>query len=362
MKGILLIFGLVCTFLIDAEAQDLSARFSEHQAEIDSVLTVEMESRKIPGLVYGIYSGNSLVVINALGYADVQNQAPTKPGSVFALASITKQFTASAILILQQDGKLSIHDKVSQHFPECPDEWKEVTILQLLNHTSGLPGLYSGGRFNRSAYSGIKEMSAERIRKNYRYWDKAFQIDAIKTDQLNYTPGERHVYSDVGYVVLGIIIDNISGSYRNFLQDRIFTPVGMHSTYIIDQQIVRPMEARGYSLKDGVLINIGRNGGDEIPSHYGVFSSVIDLQKWDAALNTNAILSAASKKQLWTDYKLVDGSSMGYGLGWKVFELGNKKLDSHTGSTGTEILKLDEDEITICVLTNLDNNGNNRVR
>lgn len=357
---IILVF-LMLSLVSVTYSQDIKL-YKKRKSTIDSMLMEEMKNRKIPGLVYGIYGKDTLIMANALGYADVQNMAPTRINTVFELASITKQFTSTAIMILQQKGKLKVTDQVCNYIEDCPEAWKGITFLHLMSHTSGLPGLYGGTGFNKQAYSGIDTMSSQRVRNRIRSWDKRFAFDAIKSDKPITPPGEKFNYSDVGFVLLGIVIDNITGSYRNFLKENIFEPIGMHSTYILDQQTVHPYEARGYSLKNGELINIMRFGQNEIPSHYGIFSNVIDLQKWDEALNSNLILSDESKQIVWSANKLNNGKESNYGMGWFVLNLGKKKIISHSGVTGTEIIKLVTDEVAVCVLTNLGFNDNDRVR
>lgn len=360
---LLLVFLLLSCWSVtfSQEIQEIDL-YQKHKTKIDSVLTEEMKIRKIPGLVYGVYGKDSLIMAGALGVADVQNMAPTRLNSVFELASITKQFTTTAIMILQQNGKLNVTDEVCIYIEDCPEAWKGITLLHLMSHTSGLPGLYTEGGFNYEAYSGIDTMSNQRIRKQLQNWDKEFTIDAIKSDKPNTLPGEEFTYSDVGFVLLGIVIDNITGSYRNFLKEQIFDPAGMNSTYILDRRAVHPYEARGYSLSDGELINIMRFSQQEIPSHFGIFSNIIDLQKWDNALNGNLILSDESKKTLWSVYELNNGENTDFGLGWQVLDMGKEKIISHSGITGTEIIKLVEDEMAVCVLTNLGYNGNDPVR
>ncbi len=355
------IIFLMLSFWSVTNSQELDT-YHKYKSDIDSVLTEQMKNRKIPGLVYGVYGKDTLIMAGALGVSDVQNMAPTRINSVFELASITKQFTTTAIMILQQEGKLEVTDEVCNYIEDCPDAWKGITLLHLMSHTSGLPGLYGEDGFNNQAYSGIDTMSNQRIRKHILRWDKSFILDAIKSDKPKTSPGEEFNYSDVGFVLLGIVIDNITGSYRNFLKEYLFEPLDMHSTYILDQQTVHQYEARGYSLRNGELINIMRVTQQEIPSHYGIFSNVIDLQKWDEALNSNLILSDESKQILWSGFKLNNGEKSDYGLGWNVLDLGEKKIISHSGITGTEIMKLVNDQIAVCVLTNLGYNGNDQVQ
>ncbi len=354
---------LVLTLAFNAHSQDIREVIRQKQPAIDSLIRKEMEALRIPGLVVGIGDRDNLVMLEAYGLADVQNGAPVQTNTRFELASITKQFTASAILILEQQGKLSIDDKITKYIDYAPPEWSEITIRHLMTHTSGLPGLYSDGNFNKSAYSGLAYLPKEEMIKYVGniHITKERLILATKTDKLDFTPGDKFNYSDVGYVTLGIIIDNITGSYHDFLQKEIFDPVGMTSTYLVDQEKIHPLEARGYSLKNDTLINIRRFWQHELPSHYGVFSNVEDLYRWSKALDTEEILTNESKEKLWSVTTLNDGSISDYGLGWDISGIKGSRIVSHTGVTGTSIYKLPDEGLTIIALTNLGFNGNDGV-
>jgi CubicO group peptidase (beta-lactamase class C family) len=200
-------------------------------------------------------------------------------------------------------------------------------------------------------------MSGKRVRKEYANWSKQFLIDALIKQEPQHLPGEIFHYSDPGYALLGIVIDNISGSYREFMENRIFKPLEMNSTYLVDQRTVHPFEARGYSLRQGNLVNIQRYHNIEIPSWFGVFSNITDLQKWDAALNSNLILDVKSKELLWQNYTLNNGELSGYGLGWFHIELGSYNFVQHGGITGTDWIKFPDNDFSVILLTNLGFNG-----
>ena len=334
-------------------AQPATAESQDKIEAIDRYIEQVMHNKKIPGLVFGVFGKDSILLTRAYGLADVQNQGPVRAETVFELASITKQFTASAILILQQEGKLHIDDPLNKYFPECPESWNEITVKHLLTHTSGLTG--------SDDYPGINDMSGERVRKEYANWSKQFLIDALIKQEPQHLPGEVFHYSDPGYALLGIVIENITCSYREFIETRIFKPLEMNSTYLVDQRTVHPFEARGYSLREGELINIRRYHNIEIPSWFGIFSNIPDLQKWDAALNTDLLLTKSSKALLWQNYSLNNGESIGYGLGWFIIELGGYELLQHGGITGTDWIKFPEENFSVILLTNMGYNGADQV-
>jgi CubicO group peptidase (beta-lactamase class C family) len=329
----------------------------EKSREIDEYIHQEMEERKIPGLALAVIHKGEIIKERGYGLADIQNQVPVKTNTVFELASITKQFTASAIMILHQEGKLNIDDPINQYLEEAPENWKEVSIRHLLTHTSGLPAIGQG-------FTGFKEMAREDLLKLRRVnLTKDLAYKAAKTDTLRNTPGEKYAYSDVGYFLLGLIVQEASGMhYREFLQKKIFDPAGMDTAYILDQVKIHANEARGYTLRDGELVNLRRIWEFEVPSHYGVFSTIGDLAKWDKALYSNKILSQESKELMWQPMKRNNGMPSPYGFGWTIWQRGDKKIIDHTGITGTQITRFLDDKLTIVVLTNLGKWGQSKVR
>jgi CubicO group peptidase (beta-lactamase class C family) len=341
---------------LSVNGQSVIKKEKQLSTEIDNYIKVEMEKRQIPGLVYGICEDENLIEVASYGYADLQNLGPVQNNTVFELASITKQFTAGAIMLLVQDGNLRLTDPINLYIENCPATWNEITIKHLLTHTSGLPAMGKGntGALSLSPMEYIQTISTQNITKQVAY-------AVVKTDTLDFQPGDRYSYSDTGYFLLGFIIDNISGSYREFIQNRIFDPVGMKSSYILDRISVNKFEARGYTLRNGEIVNIQRSQDHEIPSHFGIFSNIEDLQKWDNVLNSNTLFTNESKILMWKDTKLNDGSFTGYGFGWKVKELNKKLIVWHQGVTGTEIIKFVDDKFTVIVLTNLGNGRFDRV-
>lgn len=333
------------TLMSGFSAQPISKLVEEKAGVIDAYIKEQMTERKIPGLVYGICDKNGLVRAKAFGLADIQNQSLVRENTIFDLASLTKQFTAVAIMLLVQDGRLKLSDYLCQYIQECPDNWKNVTILHLLNHTSGLPTV---------GYSGLKTLNSQQAYEMLGInFTKELGFISIKTDTLEFVPGEHFLYSNVAYMLLGIIIDNATGSYRNFMQKRIFDVAGMKHTYITDQTSVHPFEARGYTLIEGKHANIRRIWDFEIPSQTGIYSNVNDLSKWDSILNTNGFLSQQSKQVLWKSAKLNNGEQIHCGAGWFTRTFNNRLIVSHTGFTGTEIVKFIDDSLCIIVLTNL---------
>lgn len=345
-KRICWLFLLGVWLASTAEAQPIVD--SSASVAIDRYLADEMQQRQIPGLALAVCYQGRILKEKGYGVAEVQHQSPVTPETVFELASITKQFTASAIMLLVQEGKVELDEDIHTYLPDAPEHWRGITVRHLLTHTSGLPDMAHGfSGFDDPSFGPIGiDISAE---KAYR---------AAKTDTLISTPGEQYTYSDVGYFLLGLIVQEAGGMpYREFMQTRIFDPVGMTDTYILDQAVIHPQEARGYTLQDGELVNIRRVWNYEVPSHYGIFSTVGDLARWDSVLYTEQVLTDESKAQMWSPMKLTSGRPYPYGFGWKTWTINDRLITDHTGITGTEIIRMPDDSLTIIVLTNLGRRG-----
>jgi CubicO group peptidase (beta-lactamase class C family) len=284
----------------------------------------------------------------AYGLASIQNDAPVTPNTRFAVASVTKPITAVGIMLLVQDGKVELDAPVSRYLTEAPAAWSAMTVRHLLNHTSGLPEIGYGWaeRDNQDREELVRMIGLDRpTEQRYRI---ALQ------DTLWFAPGTDWVYSDVGYFLLGVITERASGmSWRNFIRERIFLPLGMTASYVSDGWTIYRDEARGYTIRDGTLANIRRVWSPETPSDWGIFSNVADLARFDAALNTDRLLSEQSRRTMWAPTELPGEQSFPYGLGWEVWRLRGHRAQYHSGFTGAEFLRLPDDSLAVIVLTNL---------
>lgn len=308
---------------------------------IDDYIQTEMNSRRIPGLALAVVRNGVVEKMRGYGFANLEHDVPVTPDTVFELASLTKQFTATGIMILVEEGKVQVEDPILRHLPNGPESWKGITIRHLLTHTSGLPGLEDG----------FKAARAGGPRLNY---STTQLFDAATKDALGFAAGERFQYSDVGYFLLGMIIERASGQrYREFLEDRFFKPLGMSSTSVLDQWRILKHRAAGYTLREDRLINIRRVSQTELPSHYGIFSTVKDLAIWDGALSAARVVKPATLAQMWTPVRLNYGGDYPYGFGWFVDERRGHRWISHAGITGTELSRFPDDKLTVIVLTNL---------
>jgi len=309
--------------------------------EIDDYIRREMQARRIPGLALAVVRHGAVEKLKGYGFANLEHEVPVTPDTVFELASVTKQFTAAAVMTLVEDGRVKLDESIVTYLPPSPDVWKPITVRHLLTHTSGLPGLARG--FNSL------QQGPERV--NYSTADL---FESATKDPLDFVPGARFQYSDVGYMLLGMIVEKASGRrWGTYLDERFFKPLGMASTSVLDHQRILKHRAAGYTIRDGELVNIRRIWDIEMPSHYGVFSTVKDLVTWDAALESGRVLTPGSLAQMWTPLKRNDGGTGLYGFGWGVYDRRGHRWISHTGLTGTEYSRFPDDRLTVIVLTNL---------
>jgi D-alanyl-D-alanine carboxypeptidase len=321
------------------------AETSGQAARVDSLVASVMRERRIPGAAIAVIENGKVVFRKAYGIANLEQGTPLTVDHVFELASVTKQFTAAAIMMLVREGKVGLDSLISRYIPETPPGWARITVRHLLTHTSGL-NTASVPRIGDSAPLRISTKTA---------------LDFTAQQPMRFQPGQDAWYSDAGYFLLGMIIEKASGqSYRQFLQQRIFDPLHMSATSILDKERVLKGRVSTYTVaRDGVWLNWRRDWDHELPAFFGIFSTLDDLVKWDAALRTGSLLDSAALRQIWTPAKLDNGQyarvfDQYYGFGWDLNDLRGERTVGHGGASGTYILRVLEKPITVIVLTNRD--------
>jgi CubicO group peptidase (beta-lactamase class C family) len=293
------------------------------------------------------FTGSALVardgqVIFSKGYgmANAEWEIPNTPKTRFRLGSITKQFTAAAILLLQEGGKLSVQDPICKYISECPKIWEPITIHQLLTHTSGIP-----------SYTSVKSPEEFRQLSIKRVTATGF-VDSFKSKPLEFTPGEKMTYNNSGYFMLGYIIEKVSGkSYEAFLQENIFTPLKLADTGYDTHERILKNRAAGYSLRNNERINSDYLDMTVPYAAGSLYSSVEDLFAWNEALFSDKLLSAKSREAMMT----VNKNNYAYGL--VVDQKFNRKLVIHGGGINgfsTMLARFPEEKITVVVLRNAD--------
>ena len=319
----------------------LLARVAARADDVDDYIQAEMKRQHIPGLALAVVKQGQVEKSAGYGLANVEWNAPVRADTVFQIQSVTKTFTASAVMLLVEEGKIGLDDKITKYLSDLPESWNAVTVRHLLSHTSGIKDF-------------INEPTVD-MRKDIEPGDV---IESLRKLPLNFSPGEKYAYSNTGYHLLAMIIRKVTGQYwSDFLQERVFDPLGMADTRVISLSNLVTNRASGYLWVDGRLQN-GRFIAPTILAYAGggLRSTVLDLAKWDAALYTERILKRSTLEQMWTPMKLNNGSNSGYGLGWGITNYQGHRLLSHTGShmTGfkTALARFVDDKLTVIVFTN----------
>jgi len=329
-----LLFALVC--LVPMQAQENEG--------VDDYIRHEMAVRSVPGLAFAVTENGRIIKEGAYGLANIETRSPVERESVFELASVTKPITAVAVMMLVQEGRIGLEDSIGKYVADPPQAWHDITIRELLSHTSGLKE-YGLVQCNGSELLDISTKQ---------------QFDDVVKSPLSFPPGTGTQYSDPGYFLLGMVIEKVTGQkYRDFLQARILEPVGMSHTSILDQSAVIPKRVSSYTSREGHLKNARRAWQHELPSWYGIWSTVDDMVRFDTALSSGGLLKRETLQQMWTPAKLKNGKpatieEMPYALGWFVLSTAGHRIVAHPGWTGTFYLKYPDDGASIILLSNLD--------
>jgi CubicO group peptidase (beta-lactamase class C family) len=303
--------------------------------EVDDFIRGEMERQKIPGLALAIVRGGEPLRSAGYGLADVENDVPVTPETVFKIASLSKQFIAAGIMLLVEDGKLSVDDRIGSHLEGTPETWKDITLRHLLTHTSGIVR-------EAPAFDPFK------IQPDITVIQSAWPLP------LEFAPGEKYQYCNVGYFALAEVITRVSGQpWEDFLQARIFGPLGMTATRATNAALIVPRRARGYDQIGPLLSNAA--GNIAVRPSGAFLSTVLDLAKWDAALNSDSPLTRESLTQMWTPARLNSGETSPYGFGWKLDPFESRRQIHHSGSLAgfkSHYSRFPDDKPSIIVLTN----------
>jgi CubicO group peptidase (beta-lactamase class C family) len=310
--------------------------------EVAQFVRTEMLQQHIPGLTLLVSRNGKPIRTEGYGLSNIELNVPAKPESIFQSGSVGKQFTATAVMMLVEAGKVALEDPLTNYFPSAPASWKQVTVRELLSHTAGF-----------TDYPKDFDM-----RKDYTEEELLKIVEAIP---LAYPPGTSWSYSNLGFLTLGILIHKVTGEfYGDFLQERIFRPLGMSTTRVMSEADIIPNRSAGYRLVNGQLKNQEWVSPSLNTTADGaLYFSILDLAKWDAALYTEKLLKRASLAQMWTVAPLHDGkpNSGHYGYGWFIEVNNGHRVIEHGGAWQgfeTQISRYVDDGLTVVVLTNLE--------
>lgn len=308
--------------------------------ELDSELT-ELYAADEPGAAILVVDDGEVVFRRAYGMADVELGVALEADMVFRLGSITKQFTAAAILLLAEEGKLSIDDPLTLHMPDYPVENEVPTIEHLLTHTSGI--------FSYTAIPGYMQTT---VRQDLTTDEL---VAEFQDRPVEFAPGERWNYSNSGYVLLGAIIERASGqSYADFVRQRIFEPLGMADSHYGGRAII-PRRVSGYGRSPDGWINAAFLSMTQPHGAGALLSTVDDMAKWDAALHGGGLLAPESYEAMTNRYRLNDGTEADYGYGFSLSTLRGRQVIQHGGGIfgfNTFAVRVPEEDLFVVVLSN----------
>lgn len=316
---------------------------SAEWAALDSILHASYPADG-PGATAIVVRDGQVLYRGAAGMADLEMGVAMRPEMVFPLFSITKQFTAAAILLLAQEGKLALSDPITRFLPDYPTGGRTITVENLVGHTSGL----------------INYSDLEQWRPMLRNHASADELIALFRDEpLRFEPGSRWEYNNSAYVLLGQIIERVSGMrYGDFLRTRIFAPLGMTHTFVYDApDAVIPGRVAGYGRDEREWTNAEYFSLTHGYAVGNMLSSVDDLARWEAAIERGTLLSPESTARAFTSLRLNDGTETRYGAGWFLGTLGTFATAEHGGDLAggrTQVLRIPEKHLYVVVLANAD--------
>lgn len=316
---------------------------ADPQTAADAYLKKAYPAEK-PGAAVLVVHNGATALLNGYGLADVEKKTPITPDTAFDLASVSKQFTAMAIMLLAERGRLHYDDSATRWIPDLPefDAPRPITLRDLLNHTSGLPdylGVFKGNddEFAKLSCGDIPKM--------------------LTGKKLRFAPGSKFEYSNTNYALLPLVVERATGkNFARFLHDYVFAPLNMNGTQVADAvpySVANRATGYGRKLFSNKLFVSRRDG--PICGDGNVFTTVRDMANWDAGLNGERLVRQSTLAEAWTPPQLPDGKKTSYGFGWLSNTKNGKRTVSHNGGwagTHTVIVRQIDDKLTIVVLCN----------
>jgi CubicO group peptidase (beta-lactamase class C family) len=296
-----------------------------------------------PGCAVGVYQNGKIALAKGYGAANIEYAVPLSPATPMIMGSVSKQFTAGAIALLVQDGRIALDDDIRKYLPELPDYGKRITIGHLVHHTSGLRDFWA-----------LAEAAGMRLDDGYTVDDMLAL--AARQKHLNFDPGTEYNYSNTGYVALGEIVHRVSGkTLRQFVNERIFTPLGMSASHFHDDHN-EPIKGRAIAYSPtaaGWKIDVWNN---DIVGQGGLMTTVEDLAKWDENFYTGKVGGPRFLAQQLERGKLNNDSLLSYAFGLQIAEYRGLPIVEHSGSTGgyrTEIVRFPSAHTSVVTMCNV---------
>ena len=313
---------------------------------IDSMVNAYLASGPVASAAVGVVRGRDTIMMRGYGYADLATRRAAGPTTVYEIGSITKQFTASAIMRLVEQEKVHLDDDMTVYLPNFPEQGHHVTVRELLNHTSGI-----------RSYTGKPEWQP--------HWAEDLTPDSIvgyvARDTFDFAPGTAWRYNNTGYVLLGMIIEKASGQpYATYLTEQFFKPLGLRQTRYCPNHPTDTTYATGYTIRDGQLVPAPYLSLTHPFSAGALCSTVRDFLVWQRALHTGHVVSARSYALMTTPDTLANGQRLTYGFGLQVGSLGTHRMITHGGGINgftTSQTWFPDDSLSVIVFTNTDKRG-----
>ncbi len=328
-------------FIILALVVSFQAGAQKLNSEADRLMADLFEENGSGGIALVVKDGE-ILYRKAFGMADMELGVKMTPDNIIRIGSITKQFTASAILKLMEEGKLDLQDDITKYIEDYPAQGHVITIEHLLTHTSGI-----------KSFTGMKTWTAD---LNKMYYSPKEKIDFFKNEPMDFEPGEKYKYNNSGYILLGYIIEVVSGKkYAEYIDEVFFKPLGMNNSFYGSTSDIVKDRAKGYQKQDGNYKNADFLDMSNPYAAGSLISTVDDLYKWYSAVLHYKVLSKSTLDKAHISYKLNNGKLTGYGYGWDLNDIKHNIAISHGGGvTGylTFSLYLPQKDIFVAVFSN----------
>jgi CubicO group peptidase (beta-lactamase class C family) len=308
---------------------------------IDAIVEAPIKAGKVAGASVAVVKGSDTVVMKGYGFADLELGVPTPPRATYEIGSVTKQFTAASILLLAEQGKLSLDDDVTKFLPDYPTQGNRVPLRRLLNHTSGIKGYTELPEFREFAL--LKKPRQELVKL---FGEKPF----------DFKPGEEQIYNNSAFFLLGLIIEKASGqTYAEFVQEHLFDRVGMKDSYYCSERTIRKNHAHGYDTDRNALVLKAYLDHTWPYAAGSLCSNTIDLVGWNKALHGGKVLKAESYREMTSPGTLNDGTRIRYGMGISLSDTDGRRTLFHGGGINgflSESEYYPNDDLVIVVLLN----------
>jgi D-alanyl-D-alanine carboxypeptidase len=297
-----------------------------------------------PGGAVIVVKDGRTIYRDAVGMASLELGVPLQADSVFRIGSVTKQFTSASVMMLVEQKKLALDDDITKFFPDYPTGGRRITVEHLLTHTSGI-----------RSYTSLPGWRGA--------WGKDFTttelIDLFKNEPMDFEPGEKYLYNNSAYFLLGALIEKVSGvPYAEFVSKNIFEPLGMTRSRYGDTGPVLPGRAQGYARDASRFVNAPYLSMTQPGAAGALVSTVDDLATWDTAVSAGRLITPASWQRIFTPYRLNNGRSTGYGFGWQIGTFDGHAVHEHGGGIhgfSAYVVRLPEDHVYVAVLANSSN-------